>query len=67
MSLSECMYHSSRSPLDYTANVSLERVPETGRLRFMDVNEAQEREVRPSLHHAREANTRWDIKLNYKH
>jgi hypothetical protein len=27
---------------------SLERTPETGRLRFMDVNEAQEREVRLS-------------------
>jgi len=33
---------------DAVLTSSLERTPETGRLRFMDVNEAQEREVRLS-------------------
>ena len=33
---------------DVVLTLSLERTPETGRLRFMDVNEAQEREVRLS-------------------
>lgn len=42
------MLHSKYAPLDQRDGAltpSLERTPETGRLRFMDVNEAQEREV----------------------
>jgi hypothetical protein len=39
------MLQTSRRPTLYADIVSLERVPETGRLRFLDVNESQEREV----------------------
>lgn len=39
------------------SDISLERTPETGRLRFMDVNEAQEREVRPSRSTLADPNT----------
>jgi len=44
-----CIMSRSESPLTCQGFrdliLSLERTPETGRLRFMDVNEAQEREV----------------------